>query len=220
GGVGGAVGWTASRSESFLADTQGRDHATHAELALDADGRFLALHVETLANLGAWVSTFGAAIPSAIYTALLAGVYRTPAIHAEVTGVFTTTPPTDAYRGAGRPEACYVLARLRARAAGGRGGAGGEPRPRTLTPPAAMPYATPVGPTYDCGDFPRVFARALELADYEGFEARRAAAAAAGRLRGIGLACYVESSGVAPSRLAGPPGAPPRSFPSPPLPAR
>jgi len=201
--LGRPVRWVASRSESFLADTQGRDHVTHAELALDADGRFLALRVETLANLGAWVSTFGAAIPSAIYTALLAGVYRTPAIHAEVTGVFTTTPPTDAYRGAGRPEACYVLERLCDRAARELGVDRAEIRRRNLIPPEAMPYTTPVGPTYDCGDFPRILARALEIADYAGFEARRAAAAATGRLRGIGLACYVESSGVAPSRLAG-----------------
>ena len=106
------VRWTATRAESFLADNQGRDHVTNAELALDADGHFLALRVSTCANLGAYVSTFGAAIPSAIYTSLLAGVYRTPAIFVESTGVFTNTTPTDAYRGAGRPEACYVLERL------------------------------------------------------------------------------------------------------------
>jgi carbon-monoxide dehydrogenase large subunit len=195
--------WVATRTESFLSDYQGRDHRTHAELALDGDGRFLALRVETLASLGAYVSTFGAAIPSAIYTALLAGVYRTPAVYAEVTGVFTNTVPTDAYRGAGRPEACYVLERLADRAARQLGLDRAEIRRRNLVPPGAMPYATPVGPTYDCGDFPRMLARALDIADYDGFERRRAAAAARGRLRGFGLACYVESSGVAPSRLAG-----------------
>src|SRR5262252_1166127 len=197
------VRWVASRAESFVADNQARDHFTHAELALDADGRFLALHVETFANLGAYVSTFGAAIPSAIYSALFAGGYRTPAIFVEVTGVFTNTTPTDAFRGAGRPEACYVLERLADRAAQKLGIDRAEIRRRNLIPPSAMPYKTPIGPTYDCGDFPKIFARTLALADYEGFEKRRAQAARRGRLRGIGMACYVESSGVAPSRFAG-----------------
>ena len=197
------VRWAATRAESFLADNQGRDHLTHAELALDADGHFLALRVRTCANLGAYVSTFGAAIPSAIYTSLLAGVYRTPAIFVESIGIFTNTAPTDAYRGAGRPEACYVLERLADRAAGELGIDRVEIRRRNLIPAIAMPYRTPIGPIYDCGDFPKVFARALALADYGNFELRRAAAVRRGRLRGIGMACYVESSGVAPSRLAG-----------------
>ena len=197
------VRWVASRAESFVADNQARDHFTHAELALDADGRFLALHVQTFANLGAYVSTFGAAIPSAIYSALFAGGYRTPAIFVEVTGVFTNTTPTDAFRGAGRPEACYVLERLADRAAQKLGVDRAEIRRRNLIPPSAMPYKTPIGPTYDCGDFPKIFARTLALADYDGFEKRRAQAARRGRLRGIGMACYVESSGVAPSRFAG-----------------
>jgi len=196
------VKWVATRSECFLADNQGRDHITRAELALDADGQFLALHVDTMANLGAHISTFGAAIPSAIYSALLAGVYRTTAIFVECTGVFTNTLPTDAYRGAGRPEACYVLERLADQAARELNIDRAELRRRNLVPAAAMPYKTPIGPTYDCGDFPKIFARVLHLADYAGFAARRAAAAGAGRLRGIGLACYVESSGVAPSRFA------------------
>jgi len=197
------VKWVASRSESFVSDNQGRDHLTQAELALDARGNFLALRVETVANLGAYVSTFGAAIPSAIYSALLAGVYRTPAIFVRVTGVFTNTLPTDAYRGAGRPEACYVLERLADRAANELGMDRAEIRCRNLIPEAAMPYKTPIGPTYDCGDFPKVFARALEMAEYAAFAKRRATASRAGVLRGIGLACYVESSGVAPSRFAG-----------------
>jgi aerobic carbon-monoxide dehydrogenase large subunit len=197
------VRWVASRAESFAADNQARDHLTHAELALDTDGRFLALHVQTFANLGAYVSTFGAAIPSAIYSALFAGGYRTPAIFVEVTGVFTNTTPTDAFRGAGRPEACYVLERLADRAAQKLGIDRAEIRRRNLIPPSVMPYKTPIGPTYDCGDFPKIFARTLALADYDGFEKRRAQAARRGRLRGIGMACYVESSGVAPSRFAG-----------------
>ncbi len=149
------VKWVATRSESFISDNQGRDHLTHAELALDRDGRFRALRVETLANLGAYVSTFGAAIPSAIYSALLAGVYQTPAIFAQVTGVFTNTLPTDAYRGAGRPEACYVLERLADRAAAELSIDRAEIRRRNLIASSAMPYKTPIGPTYDCGDFPR-----------------------------------------------------------------
>jgi carbon-monoxide dehydrogenase large subunit len=197
------VRWVATRSESFLADNQARDHLTRAELALAADGHFLALKVATSANLGAYVSTFGAAIPSAIYSALFAGGYRTPAIFVEVTGVFTNTTPTDAFRGAGRPEACYVLERLADAAAAKLGLDRAEIRRRNLIPPDAMPYKTPIGPTYDCGDFPKIFARALEVADYGRFEERRADAARRSRLRGIGMACYVESSGVAPSRFAG-----------------
>ena len=197
------VRWIATRTESFISDNQARDHVTRCALALDAGGRFLALRVETLANLGAYVSTVGAAIPSAIYTALLAGVYATPAIHVSVTGVFTNTLPTDAYRGAGRPEACFVLERLADEAARRLGLDRTEIRRRNLVPATAMPYKTPIGPTYDCGDFPRVFERALALADYAGLGARRSAAEARGVLRGLGIACFVESSGVAPSKLAG-----------------
>ncbi|HML11784.1 MAG TPA: xanthine dehydrogenase family protein, partial [Xanthobacteraceae bacterium] len=160
------VKWVATRAESFLADNQARDHLTRAALALDTDGRFLAVRVETVANLGAYVSTFGAAIPSAIYSSLLAGPYRTPAIHVTVTGAFTNTLPTDAYRGAGRPEACYLLERLADRAARDLNIDRAEIRRRNLIPAAAMPYKTPIGPTYDSGDFPAVLEGALGLADY------------------------------------------------------
>src|SRR5262245_6257756 len=197
------VRWVATRGESFVADNQGRDHHTRAELAIDAEGLFLGLRVRTIANLGAYVSTFGAAIPSAIYSALLAGVYRTPAIQVESIGVFTNTIPTDAYRGAGRPEACYVLERLADRAAETLGIDRAEIRRRNLIPRTAMPYKTPIGPVYDSGDFPKLFARVLELGDYSGFATRRAAARKHGLLRGFGMACYVESSGVAPTRFAG-----------------
>ena len=210
--LGRPVKWVATRAESFLADNQARDHLTRARLAIDAAGKFLALRVETIANLGAYVSTFGAAIPSAIYSSLLAGPYRTPAVHVTVTGVFTNTLPTDAYRGAGRPEACYVLERLADFAARDLKIDRAEIRRRNLIPPAAMPYKTPIGPTYDSGDFPAVLERALDLADYRGFAARRQAAPS--RLRGIGIACYVESSGVAPSRFAGALGARPGFFES------
>ena len=155
-----------------------------------------------MANIGAYVSTFGAGIPSAIYSALLAGVYRTPAIFVQSTGVFTNTVPTDAYRGAGRPEACYVLERLADEAARVLGIDRAEIRRRNLVPVEAMPYKTPIGPTYDCGNFPKVFSRLLEIADYKGFAKRQSAAARTRKLRGFGIACYVESSGVAPSRMA------------------
>ena len=190
------VKWIAARNESFLSDTQARDHLTRATLGIDAEGKFLALHVKTRANLGAYVSSFGAAIAGPIYSALLAGLYRTPAVFVEVSGFFSNSVPTDAYRGAGRPEACFVLEQLADKAAAALGIDRAEIRRRNFIPPSAMPYKTPVGPTYDCGDFPRIFERALELADYAGFAKRRKPG------RGIGIACYIESSGVAPSRLA------------------
>ena len=194
------VKWVATRQESFVSDTQGRDHRTHAELALDRDGRFLGLRVRTRADLGAYVSTFGAAIAGPIYSALLAGPYRTPAIHVEVTGVFSNKVPTDAYRGAGRPEACYVLERLADKAARLLGVDRAEIRRRNFIAKQAMPYKTPIGPTYDCGDFSRLLERALAASDYSGFLVRKTNGK---KLRGIGIACYIESSGVAPSRLAG-----------------
>ncbi|MDE0386876.1 MAG: xanthine dehydrogenase family protein molybdopterin-binding subunit [Defluviicoccus sp.] len=205
--LGRPVRWVGERGEAFVTDTQARDHRTRARLALDGDGRFLGLRVETTADLGAYLSTFGAAIPSAIYSALLAGVYGTPAVYVEVAGVFTNTVPTDAYRGAGRPEACYILERLADRAAAATGVDPIEIRRRNLVPADAMPYRTPIGPTYDCGDFPKILERALVSAGHDGFADRRAASEAAGRLRGIGIASFVESSGAAPSRLAGAMGA-------------
>jgi len=197
------VKWIAGRNESFLSDTQGRDHRTKAELAVSPAGEFLGLKVQTTADVGAYVSTFGAAIPGPIYSALLAGVYRTPAVFVEVSGIFSNTVPTDAYRGAGRPEACYVLERLADKAARELGIDRAEIRRRNLIPVSAMPYKTPVGPTYDCGNFPQILERALAISSYADFEARRAAAKKKNRLRGIGIACFVESSGVAPSKLAG-----------------
>ena len=201
--LGRPVKWIASRSESFVSDTQGRDHVTSAGLALDGEAKFLGLRVKTRADVGAYVSTFGAAIPGPIYSALLAGVYRTGAVHVEVEGIFSNRVPTDAYRGAGRPEACYVLERLADKAAREFGIDRAEIRRRNLIPRGAMPYKTPVGPTYDCGDFPKIMERALALGRFSDCGKRKEEARSRGRLRGIGLACYVESSGVAPSRLAG-----------------
>ena len=195
--------WVCSRSEAFVSDYHARDHATHAELALDAEGHFLGLRVSTLAAVGAYVSTVGAAVPTTVYTAVLSGPYRIPAIFAEVRAVFTNTVPTDAYRGAGRPEACFVLERLVEEAAAQTGIDRLELRRRNFIPVEAMPYATPVGPIYDTGNFVKLFERALVLADHAGFAARRATAAKKGLLRGFGIAYFVESSGVAPSKYAG-----------------
>jgi carbon-monoxide dehydrogenase large subunit len=195
--------WVSTRSEAFVSDYQARDHVTRAELALDRAGRFLGLRVLTLAAAGAYVSTVGAAVPTTVYTAVLSGPYRIPAIHAEVRVIFTNTVPTDAYRGAGRPEACYVLERLVEEAAAVTGIDRVELRRRNFVPASAMPYATAVGPTYDSGDFRRLFERALVLADHAGFAARRTASRSQGLLRGFGVAYFVESSGVAPSKYAG-----------------
>ncbi|MBV8271827.1 MAG: xanthine dehydrogenase family protein molybdopterin-binding subunit [Cupriavidus sp.] len=199
--VGRPIKWTAERSESFLTDAHGRDHVTKAELALDADGKFLAMRVHTVANMGAYLSTFASSVPTILYATLLAGQYATPAIYAEVKAVFTNTSPVDAYRGAGRPEATYVVERLVEAAAR-----------ETNVDPATLrrknfirsfPYATPVGLTYDTGDYEPCLARAEELADVAGFPARRDAAKQRGRLRGLGYSCYIEACGLAPSNIAG-----------------
>jgi carbon-monoxide dehydrogenase large subunit len=196
------VKWTAERSESFLADAHGRDHVTRAELGIDADGRFVALKVQTTANLGAYLSLFGSSVPTYLYGTLLAGQYRTPHIHVEVHGVYTNTAPVDAYRGAGRPEATYVVERIVETAARELGLDPAELRRRNLIQPHEFPYQTPVALEYDTGNYEASLDRALELIDYAGFPARRAASAACGRRRGIGLSCYIEACGLAPSKLA------------------
>jgi len=195
--------WVSTRGEAFVSDYQARDHYTRAELALGADGKFLGLRVSTLAAIGADVSTVGAAVPTSVYTGVLSGPYHIPAIFADVQTFFTNTVPTDAYRGAGRPEACFVLENLVEAAARELRIDRMELRRRNFIPVTSMPYPTAVGPTYDCGDFARVFERALDIADYAGFPARREASAKAGRLRGFGVCYFVESSGVAPSKYAG-----------------
>jgi carbon-monoxide dehydrogenase large subunit len=197
------VKWTADRSESFLSDAHARDHVTHVELALDAEGIFLGLRVATVANLGAHLSTWGPSIPTYLYAPMLAGQYRTPAIYAEVKGVFTTTLPVDAYRGAGRPEANYVIERVIDTAARELGFDPIELRRRNFISPQAMPYATPVGMTYDSGHFEKCLDRALAAADHEGFANRQRMAEARGKLRGIGISCYIEACGLSPSRMSG-----------------
>jgi carbon-monoxide dehydrogenase large subunit len=197
------VKWTAERGESFISDAQGRDHVTHAELALDKDGKFLALKVSTLANLGAYLSTFAPAVPTYLYGTLLAGTYATPAVHAEVKAVFTNTVPVDAYRGAGRPEACYVVEHIVDQAARELKIDPAELRRRNFIAKDAYPYQTPVALAYDSGDYFTTLDMALKSADYAGFGTRRDEAATRGKLRGIGLASYIEACGLAPSAVAG-----------------
>ncbi len=196
------VKWTAERGESFLTDAHGRDHVTHAELGLDENGQFVALKVQTTANLGAYLSLFGSSVPTYLYGTLLAGQYRTPNIHVEVHGVYTNTAPVDAYRGAGRPEATYVVERIVETAARELGMDPAELRRRNMIRPTDFPYQTPVALVYDIGDYEASLDKALQLIDYAGFPARKAAAAAAGKRRGIGLSCYIEACGLAPSKLA------------------
>ncbi|CAA7617851.1 xanthine dehydrogenase family protein molybdopterin-binding subunit [Magnetospirillum sp. SS-4] len=193
--LGRPVKWVADRTESFLSDTHGRGHASTARLALDRDGRFLGLCVETTADLGAYVSLYGAFVPTLAGTGMLTGVYDIPAFHARVRGVYTNTSPVDAYRGAGRPEAAYLIERLVDVAARETGLSPVEIRERNFIRPEAFPYATQGRHTYDSGEFARVMEAALARADWAGFEARRAEARTRGRLRGIGLAYYIEVCG-------------------------
>ena len=195
------IKWTADRSEAFLSDAHGRDHLTTAKLALDKDGKFIAFKVDTTANLGAYLSTFGSAVPTILYATLLAGQYATPKIVATVTSVFTNTAPVDAYRGAGRPEATYTVERIVETAARELGIDPAELRRRNFI--KTFPYATPVGLTYDTGDYEATMSRAIELAEVSGFEARKAASAAKGLKRGLGYSAYIEACGIAPSSVAG-----------------
>ena len=197
------IKWTAERSEAFLADAHGRDHVTIAELAMDETGQFLAFKVKTTANMGAYLSTFASSVPTYLYGTLLAGQYRTPAIYVEVDSVFTNTAPVDAYRGAGRPEATYLVERIVTKAATELGKDPAELRRQNFIRTDEFPYETPVALTYDIGDYEASLDKALELSDYEGFAARKASAAARGKLRGIGLSCYIEACGLAPSQVAG-----------------
>ena len=197
------IKWTAERSEAFLADAHGRDHVTIAELAMDETGQFLAFKVKTTANMGAYLSTFASSVPTYLYGTLLAGQYRTPAIYVEVDSVFTNTAPVDAYRGAGRPEATYLVERIVTKAATELGRDPAELRRQNFIRTDEFPYETPVALTYDIGDYEASLDKALELSDYEGFAARKASAAARGKLRGIGLSCYIEACGLAPSQVAG-----------------
>jgi len=196
-----AIKWTADRSESFLSDAHGRDHVSHAEMAMDSQGKFLALRVHTDANLGAYLSTFATAVPTILYATLLAGQYTTPQIYVEVDAWFTNTAPVDAYRGAGRPEATYLLERLVTRCAWDMGLPQDEIRERNFI--SQFPYQTPVALQYDTGDYHGALFKANALADVKGFEQRRKASEAKGLKRGLGYSSYIEACGIAPSNIAG-----------------
>lgn len=201
--LGVAIKWTAERSESFLADAHGRDHVSEAELAMDEEGNFLALRVKTTANMGAYLSTFASAVPTYLYGTLLAGQYKTPNIYVEVDSVFTNTAPVDAYRGAGRPEATFLVERIVELAAKELGVDPAELRRKNMIQPEDFPYQTPVALEYDIGDYEASLNKALEMSDYAGFAKRKADSEANGKLRGIGLSCYIEACGLAPSAVAG-----------------
>ncbi len=185
------VAWIGARGDSFVSDYQARDNVTTADLAMDAEGRFLGLRVRTVAAIGAYLAPSGHLSPTS-NTPVLAGVYRLPCIHVEVDGVFSNTAPTEVYRGAGRPESVYLLERLVEQAAREMGVDPTELRARNLLQPDAWPYSTPLGLVYDSGDFPAMLAEAKAKADKAGFADRRAASAARGMLRGSGMAQYCE----------------------------
>ncbi len=196
-----SIKWTCDRSEAFLCDAHGRDHVSQAEMAMDKDGKFLALRVHTDANLGAYLSTFSTAVPTILYATLLAGQYTTPLVYAEIDAWFTNTAPVDAYRGAGRPEATYLLERLVTRCGWEMGLSQVDIRKRNFI--SSFPYQTPVALQYDVGDFHACMDKSNELADVAGFEVRKTASAAKGLLRGMGYSSYIEACGLAPSNIAG-----------------
>ncbi len=197
------VKWTAERTESFMSDAHGRDHISTAEMAIDAQGTFLGLRVSTQANMGAYLSTFAPCVPTYLYATLLAGTYKTPVIYCEVKAVFTNTVPVDAYRGAGRPEATFLIERLVDAVAYDTGIDRVEIRRRNFIPADAFPYQTPVALQYDSGDYQTTLRVALQIADWDGFEKRRADAKSRGKLRGIGISTYLEACGIAPSAVVG-----------------
>src|SRR5713226_8993724 len=197
--------WTAERRESFLNDAHGRDHVTEAEMAFDRDGKVTGLRVKTHANLGAYLSTFAPLIPSYLYGPLLSGVYKIPAIFCEVWGMLTNTAPVDAYRGAGRPEATYLLERLMDRAARQLKLDPAELRRKNFIPAFTdgTPYQTPVAFAYDSGNYEPALRRALELVGYEQTRKEQAAGRRSGKYIGIGVSTYIEACGPAPSAVAG-----------------
>jgi carbon-monoxide dehydrogenase large subunit len=197
------VKWTAERSESFMSDAHGRDHISHATLGLDANGKIVGLRVRTMANLGAYLSTFATSVPTYLSATMLSGPYDMPAIYAEVKGMFTNTVPIDAYRGAGRPEATYLLERLMDKAARQIGMDRIELRRRNLIRPDQFPYSTQVAMQYDIGDYQATLELALKANDHDNYAKRVADSASRGKLRGFGISTYIEACGIAPSALAG-----------------
>ena len=199
--VGRPVKWVAERSEAFLTDAHGRDHVTHAEMAFDADGKVTALRVKTIANLGAYMSTFSSSVPTYLYGTLLSGQYEIPAIYCEVDAVYTNTVPVDAYRGAGRPEATFVVERLIEVGAREMGIDPADLRKKNFI--KNFPHQTPVIMTYDVGDYHASLKKALEIADYAGFGKRKRESARHDKLRGVGFSTYIEACGIAPSQAVG-----------------
>lgn len=189
-----AVRWASDRSEGFQSDIQGRDHVSFAELALDKDARFLALKVETYAAEGAYLSNYAPFVATG-GSDMHVGLYRTPAVYTRVAGIVTNTVPVDAYRGAGRPEAAYLIERLVDHAARETGHSPDEIRRRNFIPPTAMPYKTPLGDVFDSGEFQACMEQAMKLADWDGFAQRKKTSTAKGKLRGRGLATYIERCG-------------------------
>ncbi|MFA6264700.1 MAG: xanthine dehydrogenase family protein molybdopterin-binding subunit [Pseudolabrys sp.] len=195
------VKWTSDRSEAFLTDAHGRDHVTHAELALDANGKILALRAKTIANLGAYMSTFSSSVPTYLYATLLSGQYDIPSIYCEVDAVYTNTAPVDAYRGAGRPEATFVVERLVEVAARELHLDPADLRRRNFI--KNFPHQTPVIMAYDAGDYNASLKKAMELADVKNFGKRKRDSARHGKLRGLGYSTYIEACGIAPSQAVG-----------------
>ncbi|MBL8644460.1 MAG: xanthine dehydrogenase family protein molybdopterin-binding subunit [Rhodospirillaceae bacterium] len=187
------VKWTADRAGSFLNDVHGRDQVNHAELALDKDGTFLGLRVSSLGNVGAYLSQYGAAIPTMAGCAMLTGAYRTPAAYVDVKVVFTNTTPVDAYRGAGRPEAAYVMERLVDKAAREMGVPASELRRKNFIRPEEFPFKTALGHKFDSGRYADLMDAAYKRGDVAGFEARRTESKKRGKLRGLGTSYYVEA---------------------------
>ncbi|WP_438751575.1 xanthine dehydrogenase family protein molybdopterin-binding subunit [Pararhizobium sp. O133] len=195
------VKWTCDRTEAFLTDAHGRDHVSTVKMAFDKDNRITGLKVDTIANLGAYMSLFSSAVPTYLYATLLSGQYAIPAIHANVRTVYTNTVPVDAYRGAGRPEATYLLERTMETAARELGVSPAELRRNNFI--RSFPYQTPVIMNYDAGDYEASLEAAMASADWNGFAARKAEAAGRGMKRGIGMSCYIEACGIAPSAAVG-----------------
>jgi carbon-monoxide dehydrogenase large subunit len=195
------VKWVSDRSEAFLTDAHGRDHVTHAEMAFDAEGKITALRAKTIANLGAYMSTFSSSVPTYLYATLLSGQYGIANIYCEVDAVYTNTVPVDAYRGAGRPEATFVVERLVEVGARELGIDPADLRKRNFI--KAFPHQTPVIMAYDAGDYHASLKKAMDLADVKGFGKRKRDSARNGKLRGLGYSTYIEACGIAPSQAVG-----------------
>ncbi len=198
--LGRPVKWTEDRREGYLATIHGRDLVEDVEVAAKRDGTVLGVRIRTVANMGAYLQAFAPGIPTILHAYIIPGAYRIPAFDCEIRGAYTNTTPVDAYRGAGRPEAAFAIERAMDRLADEIGMDPAELRRKNFIPPDAFPFSTISGIVYDSGDYEPALDRALELADYKGFEKRRAEAKARGKHRGIGLSSYVEICGLAPSK--------------------